>query len=230
MQNWRNTKLIPDMEKGANKVLVQLEDLDLASLISSRICHDVISPVGAISNGLEVLDEENDEEVREYAMDLIRRSAEQASAKLQFARLAFGAGGSAGTEIGLTTLQPIAEGILDSEKYDINWDVSLSSLTKDKAKLLLNIVAIALTTLPRGGSIAAIIAGSKEKPSIELKCSGRGVRMPEALVNIISGATNQVLDTQSIQSYYANRLAKESNMNIKLSENEGIITIKAVSN
>ena len=74
----------------------QLDDLGLAALISSRICHDVISPVGAISNGLEVLDEEEDVQVREYALDLIRKSAAQASAKLQFARLAFGAAGSAG--------------------------------------------------------------------------------------------------------------------------------------
>jgi histidine phosphotransferase ChpT len=70
-------------------------DLELAALISSRICHDVISPVGAIANGLEMLDEEQDQAMREQAMALIRKSAYQASAKLQFARLAFGAAGSA---------------------------------------------------------------------------------------------------------------------------------------
>ena len=75
--------------------------LDLAALIASRVCHDIISPVGAINNGLEVLAEDNNEEMREFAMDLIRKSARQASAKLQFARLAFGAAGSAGASIDL---------------------------------------------------------------------------------------------------------------------------------
>ena len=69
----------------------EIGDLELAALISSRICHDVISPVGAIANGLEMLAEEQDEAMREQTMALIRRSASQASAKLQFARLAFGA-------------------------------------------------------------------------------------------------------------------------------------------
>ncbi|HSG95212.1 MAG TPA: histidine phosphotransferase, partial [Afifellaceae bacterium] len=70
-----------------------IDPLELAALVASRVCHDIISPVGAITNGLEVLDEERDESMREFAMDLIRRSATQASAKLQFARLAFGASG-----------------------------------------------------------------------------------------------------------------------------------------
>lgn len=68
-----------------------LDDLDLAALMCSRVCHDVISPVGAITNGLEVLDDDPDEEMRGFAFDLIKKSARQASAKLQFARLAFGA-------------------------------------------------------------------------------------------------------------------------------------------
>ncbi len=206
-------------------MLTQLADLDLAALISSRICHDVISPVGAISNGLEVLDEENDEEVREYAMDLIKRSAEQASAKLQFARLAFGAGGSAGSEIGMTTIRPIADGILDPGKHKINWETSVDGLTKDKAKLLLNIIAIAITTLPRGGRIDVGVSGHKDQPQIEVQCSGKGVRPPEALAKIISGETDKPLDTQSIQHYYASRLAKESKMNINIHKKDDNICI-----
>ena len=80
---------------------VSLSALDLAALLCSRVCHDVISPVGAIVNGLEVLEEEKDEGMRSFAEDLIRKSARQASARLQFARLAFGAAGSAGAAIDL---------------------------------------------------------------------------------------------------------------------------------
>ncbi len=78
---------------------IVLESLDLAALLCSRVCHDLISPVGAIVNGLEVLEEENDEETKTFALDLIKRSARTASAKLQFCRLAFGAAGSAGVQI-----------------------------------------------------------------------------------------------------------------------------------
>src|ERR1700726_2917204 len=76
--------------------------LDLAALLCSRVCHDLISPVGAIVNGLEVMDEDKDEETKVFALDLIKKSANQASAKLQFCRLAFGAAGSGGapTDIG----------------------------------------------------------------------------------------------------------------------------------
>ena len=80
---------------------MELGALDLAALLCSRVCHDIISPVGAIINGLEVLDEDNGEDMRDFAFNLIRKSAAQASAKLQFARLAFGAAGSAGAEIDL---------------------------------------------------------------------------------------------------------------------------------
>ena len=75
--------------------------LDLAALLCSRVCHDLISPVGAIVNGLEVLDEDKDEETKTFALDLIKKSALAASAKLQFCRLAFGAAGSAGAQIEL---------------------------------------------------------------------------------------------------------------------------------
>ena len=80
---------------------VTLDALDLAALLCSRVCHDLISPVGAIVNGLEVMEEDKDEETKTFALDLIKKSAITASAKLQFCRLAFGAAGSAGAQIDL---------------------------------------------------------------------------------------------------------------------------------
>src|SRR6478736_5467355 len=97
-------------------------DLELVALISSRICHDVISPVGAIANGLEMLGEEQDEAMREQTMDLIRKSARQASAKLQFARLAFGAAGSAGAEIDLRDAEKVSrEFVAGTGKHQVVW-------------------------------------------------------------------------------------------------------------
>ena len=78
-----------------------LEALDLAALLCSRVCHDLISPVGAIVNGLEVMEEDKSEETKAFALDLIKSSVKKASARLQFCRLAFGAAGSAGAQIDL---------------------------------------------------------------------------------------------------------------------------------
>ncbi|MET0407599.1 MAG: hypothetical protein ABW006_04445, partial [Hyphomicrobium sp.] len=83
-------------------------DLELAALISSKICHDIINPVGAIVNGLEILDEDDDPQAKNYAMTVIRNVTEQASARLEFARFAFGAAGSAGSLIDLTTAEKIS--------------------------------------------------------------------------------------------------------------------------
>ena len=87
---------------------IDISDLEFSALLSSKICHDIISPVGAIANGLEILDEESDEDMKAHAMGLVKKSATTASAKLQFARLAFGAAGSAGAEIDLNEAEKVA--------------------------------------------------------------------------------------------------------------------------
>ena len=95
---------------------ISLDSLDLAALLCSRVCHDVISPVGAIVNGLEVLEDDSDASMRDFALDLIRKSAKQASARLQFARLAFGAAGSAGASIDLGDAEQVARGLFHDDK------------------------------------------------------------------------------------------------------------------
>src|SRR5437763_4365878 len=93
---------------------VAVDALDLAALLCSRVCHDLISPTGAIVNGLEVLDEkESDQETKNFALDLIRKSAKTASARLQFCRLAFGAAGSAGAQIDQGDAQNMARSFID---------------------------------------------------------------------------------------------------------------------
>src|SRR5215831_2548722 len=98
-----------------------LDPLDLAALLCSRVCHDIVSPVGAIINGLEVLEEEKDAEMRGFALDLIKRSAEQASARLQFCRLAFGAAGSAGAAIDTSDAEKVARALFSRERMELRW-------------------------------------------------------------------------------------------------------------
>ena len=139
----------------------QPTDLELAALISSKICHDVIGPVGAIYNGLEILDEDDDAQAKTYALDVIRNVTEQASARLQFARFAFGAAGSAGAQIDLATAEQISRGLLGKGKHKLAWRGIPGHMAKDKVKLLLNLIAAAITSLPRGGEIDVRIEGSR---------------------------------------------------------------------
>ena len=129
----------------------ELEAHDLAALLCSRVCHDLISPVGAINNGLEVLDEEEEGEMRDIAVELVRKSASQASAKLQFARIAFGAAGSAGAEIDLADAEKVARGLMEHEKAELSWEAPRALMAKNRVKLLLNTLLIAISSIPRGG-------------------------------------------------------------------------------
>ena len=111
-----------------------IEALDLAALLCSRVCHDLVSPVGAIVNGLEVLEEEKDEGTRQFALDLIKKSARTASAKLQFCRIAFGAAGSAGAQIDLGDAETIARGFLEDDKTKLAWNLPRALLAKNLVK------------------------------------------------------------------------------------------------
>ena len=126
--------------------------LDLAALLSSRVCHDLINPVGAIVNGLEVMDSSNKAEDKEFALDLIRKSAVSTSARLQFCRIAYGAAGSAGTQIDLGDAQKVARGHLEDAKTKLTWNLPHMLLAKNRVKLLLNMLVIAQQSIPRGGS------------------------------------------------------------------------------
>ena len=113
---------------------------ELAALLCSRVCHDIISPVGAINNGLELLDEGGADE---DAMQLIRASAVNASARLQYARIAFGAAGSAGMQIDTGDAQNVATAFFRNEKPELEWSGTRALLPKNKVKLLLNLLLIA---------------------------------------------------------------------------------------
>src|SRR5499425_2442723 len=140
-------------------VAVVLEPLDLAALLCSRVCHDLISPTGAIVNGLEVLEDGGDAETKTFALDLIRKSAATASARLQFCRLAFGAAGSAGASIDTGDAEGVARGMMEDEKVKITWGLPRVLLPKNRVKLLLNLLVLAGSTIPRGGSLAVEAIG-----------------------------------------------------------------------
>jgi histidine phosphotransferase ChpT len=208
----------------------ELEALDLAALLCSRVCHDIISPVGAITNGLEVLDEEESAEMKAFAFDLIRKSASQASAKLQFARLAFGAAGSAGAEIDLADAEKVATGYMQGEKATLAWTAPRALMAKNRVKLLLNLLLLAIGAVPRGGSIKVTVAGAVDAPAFTFVCSGPHARVPAAFEKLVPGNISGIpVDAHAVQPYYAGLLARSCRMSVsaRMDGEDVVITAEA---
>ncbi len=204
-----------------------LDPLDLAALLCSRVCHDVISPVGAIVNGLEVLDEDNDADTRAFALDLIKKSAATASAKLQFCRLAFGAAGSAGASIDTGDAEGVARGLFANEKVKLDWTAARVLMPKNKVKLILNLCVIAAATIPRGGLVTVATAGSSEEPDITLTAKGPSPRINAALAGLLRGEPDATVDAHAIQPYFAGLLARQISYAVDVSLEGDTVTLSA---
>src|ERR1700709_1565484 len=165
---------------------ITLGSLDLAALLCSRVCHDLISPVGAIVNGLEVLEDNPKPDDREFALELIRKSAKTASARLQFCRLAFGAAGSSGAQIDLGDAQTMARGHLEDAKTTIAWNLPRVLLPKNRVKLLLNMMVIAQQTIPRGGVLTVDRVGEGDAIGFRVAASGLNARLPQNIADLLS--------------------------------------------
>ncbi len=204
-----------------------LSALDLAALLCSRLCHDLVSPVGAVNNGLEVLAEEKSEEMREIAQDLVSKSARQASAKLQFARIAFGAAGSAGAEIDLGDAEAVARGYFEGEKADLDWQLPRLYQAKNKVKLMLNLLVIALTAVPRGGRISIEFADA-ENTGFVIRAEGPMARIPPAAQVIAADGGGEAADAHTIQPVYTGLLAEAAGLAVSFAEDGETVTIRAV--
>jgi histidine phosphotransferase ChpT len=205
-----------------------LSDLELAALVSSRICHDVINPVAAISNGLEMLGEEQDADLREAAMDLIRKSATQASAKLQFARLAFGAAGSGGAEIDLRDAEKVSRDFVEGTgKHEVVWEGPTATLPKDKVKALLNLVALGVVALPRGGTVRVEITETASVVGFSVRATGKSARLNDQVAALLSGGNGAEVDAHSIQPYYARRVATAAGLSLTAEGQDEEVILRA---
>lgn len=209
---------------------VTLAPLDLAALLCSRVCHDVISPVGAIVNGLEMLDGEQDAETREIAMDLIKKSAVSASARLQFCRLAFGAAGSLAASIDTGDAETVARGQLVTERTKLEWTPARRLLPKNIVKLVLNLCLVGSASIPRGGVLAVSLDGEGDAPTIRVEAKGVNARLPHNAARCFSGATGETaeaIDAHSIQPHYTALLAEQCGMAISAEAGPDSITLTA---
>jgi histidine phosphotransferase ChpT len=199
------------------------DQLELAALLCSRVCHDLISPVGAIVNGLEVLDDNPKPEDRDFALDLIRKSAKTASARLQFCRLAFGAAGSSGAQIDLGDAQTMARGQIEDAKTKIAWNLPRLLLPKNRVKLLLNMLVIAQQTIPRGGTLTVDPIGDGETMGFRVTAMGLNGRVPQNIADMLTGQAHAG-DAHSVQPYYTRLLAEACGLKVKLAaEGEAVV-------
>lgn len=196
---------------------VSLDSLDLAALLCSRVCHDLISPIGAIVNGLEVMEDDHDPETREFAMALIKKSVNTASAKLQFCRLAFGAAGSAGAQIDLGDAEKMSRGLFEDEKTRLIWNLPRILLEKNRVKLLLNILLIAGQVIPRGGEMNVDPVGTGEAPGFKVTVRGPHARLPQTAVPLLAGeAGEEGINAHAIQPYYTGLLARHCGLSVAI--------------
>ena len=207
---------------------VTLDALDLAALLCSRVCHDLISPVGAVVNGMEVLEDTNDESTKAFALDLIKKSAVNASARLQFCRLAFGAAGSAGAEIDLGDAQGVARGFLEDDKTKLTWELPRVLMPKNRVKLLLNLLVIASQAIPRGGNIAVSGTGEGAAMGFRLAASGANSRIPPHAQTLLAGDMHGgPIDAHGVQPFYAGLLARSCGMTVTIDAEADAVVIAA---
>jgi histidine phosphotransferase ChpT len=205
---------------------VALDPLDLAALLCSRVCHDLISPTGAIVNGLEVLEEkQSDEETKTFALDLIKKSARTASARLQFCRIAFGAAGSVSAQIDLGDAQTMARAFIEDDKTKLTWNLPRTLMPKNRVKLLLNMLIIAGQTIPRGGTLTVDAAGEGETMGFRVTAVGLNARIPQAVPGLLEGTSESgSVDAHAIQPFYTGLLARACGLKVDLkAEGEGIV-------
>ena len=204
----------------------RLSDLDLAALLCSRVCHDVISPVGAIANGLELMDDpETDAELKATALDMVRSSAKTATAKLKFCRIAFGAAGSAGAHIDMSEAGEVARAFVGHEKVKLEWLAPRENRPKQEVKLLLNMLLLALAGIPRGG----VVTVTAEGQGLAVRAKGERAKINEGLAAALTGTADLVtLDARLVQPYYARILAEAAGLNINMvMEADDVVAVTA---
>jgi len=202
--------------------------LDLAALLCSRVCHDLISPVGAIVNGIEVMEEDKNEETKTFALDLIKKSAHQASAKLQFCRLAFGAAGSAGAQIDLGDAEKAARGLIEDGKTTLTWKLPRELLANNRVKLLLNMVLIGAAGIPRGGTLTVEpLPGDEAVAGFVVTATGLNAKLNPVVAELLAGTSAHAVDAHAIQPLYTSILARDCGLVVSATGDGSAVTLTA---
>jgi histidine phosphotransferase ChpT len=210
--------------KGATPV----KELELASMMVSRVCHDLISPVGALSNGVEVLVDETDPVMRDHAIALIANSAQGAAAKLKLCRLAYGSMGSAGDQLSLSDARDALEGFLKGSKTKLDWRAPAMLLPKDTVKLVVNLAISGMDTIPRGGVLRVTADETPDGVTLVAACEGPMPRVTDELRMALAGEYQlSEIDMRRVQPFFTGMMARSLGGAVNIGEDGAAITLSA---
>jgi histidine phosphotransferase ChpT len=201
-----------------------MNEIEFSALMVSRVCHDLVGPLGAVVNGLEVLEDEHDAAMREDALKLVATSANQALARIQFMRIAFGAAGSAGAELDLSEIGRLVTGLLEGGKVQLVWNVPRLYWGKDWAKLLMNATLLGVDCLPRGGVVTVETNEDPQAPSFRIRAQGLNARVTEDVDRSLKGESANV-DARHVQPFLTHKLSRTVNAALTIVPGEGSVEI-----
>jgi histidine phosphotransferase ChpT len=205
-------------------------DLKLASLMSSKLCHDVIGPIGAVCNGIELVSDDGNEDMRTEALKLVSESAGEASARLQFYRLAFGLAGGLGQDVSVRDARTLSRDLLSYGKVKLDWPDSEGGaelLPKDMIKILCNLLVIATGTLPRGGEVKVTGSVTGADWSFTFRAEGPRAVLREDMTHILQNGYNEnELTAQNVGAQYLMALCENNRALLDILEVEdGLVTL-----
>lgn len=203
-----------------------MDDIEFAAFLVSRVCHDLVGPLGAVVNGLEVMEDERDAAMRADALKIVTSSAAQALARLQFLRIAFGAAGSAGAELDVGEVGRLVTGLLEGGKVQVNWPVCHIHWPKNWAKLLMNAAMLGADCLPRGGTLDISISQDTAAPAFKIVATSPYARVLDDVATAVRGEDSH-LDARGIQPYLTHKLARDLNAGLTLTAREGVVELAA---
>jgi histidine phosphotransferase ChpT len=197
-----------------------MNPVDLASLLCSRLCHDLMSPIGALNNGIELLADETDPDMREKCLELLADSARASANKLKFFRLAFGAAGGFGEEVDTHEAEMALEGLFGPERrIELGWIVKDEKLPKGAVKLLLNLGMLAGDALVRGGRLDVGAERRSGKVELAVRAEGPRILLDPALRDTLANGVNGVaVEARAAGAWLAHNLVAEAGGSIQLSD------------
>jgi histidine phosphotransferase ChpT len=195
------------------------------------LCHDLIGPIGAVSNGVEILYEENDPAVRDQALDLMAMSAGEAARRTEYYRVAFGAAAGRGADVEVNDLRRIAGALFERGRVSLEWPEPSNAVQRlgiEGGKLALNLILLAASALPRGGTVLVELQESEDSLDIVVSATGQRAGLDEdVLAALRPHAEGTTIERQTAQPYLAARLVERLGGNIEVVAAEGRVDVRA---
>lgn len=201
---------------------------ELATFVAGKLCHDFITPAGAILQGLDLINDPTAQDMRDDALNLIGQSANKLVAIVQFARVAFGAATSS-ESFSSDALRGLVEDMVKGGRATMDWAVTEPTFDKPAARTLLNLAYLTVGALPSGGH--AVITAELSSEGLTLKGVAEGARArlkPEAAVGLKGERLEDGLVGQWIQPYWLWLNARDAGGRLDVTAEEGRVVLTAV--